>query len=217
MLIAQAPSIASESSPALAAPANLLPAIYHARHGETAWTLTGEHTGLGDLPLTPRDKNDASALGERLKAQRFASVFTSPFKRVVLTCEDAGFAAQAKIDHDLLECNYGYYEGLRSADIHAIHPNRDPFRDGCHGGEPSDEICVRADRVISRIGSVNGPVILFSSGQFLRFLAAHWLGLTPESAMYFLLNTSSLGTLTYERNQEHPVIGLWNDTRHVEI
>jgi probable phosphoglycerate mutase len=191
--------------------------IYLARHGETAWTLTGQHTGLTDLPLTPRGEANARALGERLSGYEFARVFASPLQRAMRTCELAGLGAQAEIDQDLVEWNYGDYEGLRTADIHAIHPNWDPFRDGFPGGESFDEIGARADRVVSRVRSVSGPVILFSSGHFLRFLAARWIGLNPQSAKYFLLSTSSLSTLTYEHNQAHPVLGLWNDTRHVQI
>jgi probable phosphoglycerate mutase len=217
MLTVQAPEISSKPARELAASENSLPVIYLARHGETAWSLTGQHTGLTDLPLTPRGERNARALGQRLKANRFARVFTSPLRRAARTCELAGFREQAEIDRDLVEWNYGQYEGLRSADIHAIHPNWDPFRDGFPGGESFDEIGSRADRVISRMRSVSGPAILFSSGHFLRFLAARWLGLNPQSAKYFLLSTSSLSTLTYEHNLAHPVIGLWNDTRHVEI
>jgi probable phosphoglycerate mutase len=217
MLTVQTPAIASEAASEVAAQENVLPAVYLARHGETAWTITGQHTGLTDLPLTQRGERNAHALGERLKGCTFARVFSSPLQRVVRTCELAGFAGQAEIDRDLVEWNYGDYEGLRSADIHAVRPNWEPFRDGFPGGESFDEIGSRADRVISRIRSLNGHVILFSSGHFLRFLAARWLGLNPESARYFLLSTSSLSTLTYEHNQAHPVIGVWNDTRHVEI
>ena len=217
MLTAQAPTIASESASELAVRDNVLPTVYLARHGETAWTLTGQHTGLTDLPLTQRGERNARALGERLKGHKFARVFTSPLQRAARTCELAGFAGQAEIERDLAEWNYGDYEGLRSADIHAIHPNWDPFRDGFPGGESLDEIGARADRVISRFRSLGGPTILFSSGHFLRFLAARWLGLNPRSARYFLLSTSGLSTLTYEHDQAHPVIGLWNDTRHVEI
>lgn len=217
MLTAEAPTIASESASELIARDNLLPTIYLARHGETAWTLTGQHTGLTDLPLTQRGERNARALRDRLKGYTFARVFTSPLQRAARTCDLAGFAGQAEIDRDLVEWNYGDYEGLRSADIHAIHPNWDPFRNGFPGGESFDEIAARADRVIRRLRSLEELTILFSSGHFLRFLAARWLGLNPQSARYFLLSTSSLSTLTYEHDQSHPVIGLWNDTRHVDI
>jgi probable phosphoglycerate mutase len=192
-----------------------LPEIYLARHGETAWTITGQHTGLTDLPLTERGECNARRLGERLKGLEFARVVTSPLQRASRTCELAGFGSRAEIDPDLVEWNYGAYEGLRGADIRATRPGWDMFRDGFPGGESLDEIGARADRIVSRIRSVNGSVLLFSHGHFLRVLAARWLGLNPELARYFLLSTASVSTLTYEHNPSEPVIGLWNDTRHV--
>jgi probable phosphoglycerate mutase len=145
----------------------------------------------------------------------FARVFTSPLQRASRTCELAGFGPRAEIDRDLVEWSYGDYEGLRTADIHAKRPDWDPFRDGFPGGESLDQIGVRADRVVNRVRSVDGAVLLFSSAHFLRFLAARWLGLKPEGARYFLLSTASLSTLTYEHNPSEPVIGFWNDTHHV--
>jgi broad specificity phosphatase PhoE len=192
-----------------------LPVIYLARHGETAWTVTGQHTGLTDLPLTERGERNARALGERLTGLEFARVFTSPLQRASRTCELAGFGPKAEVDRDLVEWNYGDYEGLRTADIHATRPDWELFRDGFPGGESLDAIGARADRIVSRIRSVNGAVLLFSSAHFLRVLAARWLGLTPTAARYFLLSTASLSTLTYEHSPSEPAIGLWNDTRHV--
>jgi broad specificity phosphatase PhoE len=145
----------------------------------------------------------------------FARVFTSPLQRAMRTCELAGFGPRAEIDRDLVEWYYGDYEGLRTADIHVKRPDWEPFRDGFPGGESLDEIGARADRVVSRVRSVQGAVLLFSSAHFLRVLAARWLGLEPQDARYFLLSTASLSTLTYEHNPSQPVIGLWNDTRHV--
>ena len=189
--------------------------IYLARHGETAWSLSGQHTGLTDLPLTERGECNARRLGERLKGLEFARVFTSPLQRASRTCELAGFGPRAEVDRDLVEWYYGDYEGLRTADIHATRPDWEPFRDGFPGGESLDEIGARADRVVNRVRSVDGAVLLFSSAHFLRVLAARWLGLKPEGARYFLLSTASLSTLTYEHNPSEPVIGLWNDTHHV--
>jgi probable phosphoglycerate mutase len=194
-----------------------LPVIYVARHGETAWSLSGQHTGLTDLPLTERGERNARRLGERLKGLSFAKVFTSPLQRAARTCELAGFGAAAEIDRDLLEWNYGEYEGRRTAEILAERPGWQLFRDGCPGGESPDQIGARADRVVSRLRAVQGDVLLFSSGHFLRVLAARWLGLEPGAGRYFLLSTASLGTLAYEHNnRSEPVIRLWNDTRHVE-
>jgi broad specificity phosphatase PhoE len=192
-----------------------LQVIYLARHGETAWSLSGQHTGLTDLPLTERGECNARRLGERLKGLEFARVFTSPLQRASRTCELAGFGPRAEIDRDLVEWSYGDYEGLRTADIHAKRPDWEPFRDGFPGGESLEEIGARADRVVNRVRSVDGAVLLFSSAHFLRVLAARWLGLNPEGARYFLLSTASLSTLTYEHNPSQPVIGLWNDTHHL--
>lgn len=194
-----------------------LPVIYLARHGETAWSLTGQHTGLTDLPLTERGERNARRLGERLKGLSFTKVLTSPLQRAVRTCELAGFGATAEVDRDMLEWNYGAYEGRRTAEILAERPGWQLFVDGCPGGESPDQIGARADRVVSRLRAVKGDVLLFSSGHFLRVLSARWLGLEPRGGRYFLLSTASLGTLGYEHNSlSEPVIRLWNDTRHLE-
>jgi len=193
----------------------VLPVIYLARHGETAWSLSGQHTGLTDLPLTERGERNARRLGERLKGLTFVNVFTSPLKRAARTCELAGFGLLAEIDHDLVEWNYGQYEGVRTAEIHKQRPDWQLFRDGCPGGESPDQVGSRADRVVSRVRAVQGDVLLFSSGHFLRVLAARWLGLEPGAGRYFLLATASLSALGYEHNRSQPVIQLWDDTRHV--
>ena len=193
-----------------------LQVIYLARHGETAWSLSGQHTGLTDLPLTERGECNARRLGERLKGLEFARVFTSPLQRASRTCELAGFGPMAEVDPDLVEWHYGEDEGLRTADIRATRPDWEPFRDGFPGGESFDEIGARADRVVKRVRSVDGAVLLFSSAHFLRVLAARWLGLKPQDARYFLLRTASVSTLTYEHSLSEPVIGLWNDTCHLE-
>jgi len=195
-----------------------LPIIYLARHGETEWSLSGQHTGVTDLPLTERGEQNARQLGERLKGLTFAKVFTSPVRRAVRTCELAGFGSGAEIDRDLMEWNYGDYEGWRTAEILAERPDWQLFRDGCPHGEAPSEVGKRADRVVSRIRAVNGNVLLFSSGHFSRVFAARWLGLEPGAGRYFLLSTASLSLLAYEHNSLlEPVIRLWNDTRHVEI
>ncbi len=193
-----------------------LPIIYLARHGETAWSLSGQHTGLTDLPLTERGERNARRLGERLHGMNFAKVFTSPLQRAARTCELAGFGAVAEVDGDLLEWNYGEYEGRRTAEILAERPGWQLFRDGCPGGESPDQIGSRADRVVSHLRAIHGDVLLFSSGHFLRVLAARWLGLEPGAGRYFLLSTASLSALDYEHDRSEPVIRLWNETRHVE-
>jgi len=189
--------------------------VYLARHGETAWSLTGQHTGRTDLPLTTHGERNARRLGERLKGLTFAAVFASPLQRASRTCELTGFGAQAEVDRHLLEWDYGQYEGRRTADIRAERPDWQLFRDGCPGGESPAEVAARADEVINRIRAINGDVLLFSSGHFLRMLAARWLGLEPLAGKYFFLTTASLSALGYEHNQSSPVIRLWNDTSHV--
>ena len=197
--------------------ADILSAVYVARHGETAWSLSGRHTGSTDLPLTERGEDDARRLGERLRGLPFAWIVTSPLQRAVRTCELAGFGAAAEIDGDLVEWNYGQYEGRTSAEIHAERPDWQLFRDGCPGGETPREVGARADRVVGRLRAVPGDVLLFSSGHILRVLAARWLGLAPEAGRYFLLKTASLSILGYEHDRSQPVIQLWDDARHVGV
>lgn len=194
---------------------NGLQTIYLARHGETAWSLSGQHTGRTDLPLTERGQCNARRLGERLQGLEFSRVFTSPLQRASRTCELAGFGQRAEIDPDLMEWNYGKYEGLTSAQIKAERPDWQIFRDGFPGGESFEELSARADRVVQRVRAVEGAVLIFSSGHFLRALAARWVGLPVQGAGYFLLGTASLSTLTYEHGLSEPAIGFWNDTHHL--
>jgi broad specificity phosphatase PhoE len=192
-----------------------LPVVYLARHGETAWSISGQHTGLTDLPLTEQGERNARRLADRLKGLSFAKVYSSPLQRAVRTCELAGFGARAEIDRDLLEWNYGEYEGRRTQDIHAERPDWQLFRDGCPGGESPQQIGARADRVVQRLREIQGNVLIFSSGHILRVLSARWLGLEPAGGKYLLLSTASLSALSYEHNLSQPVIQLWNDTNHV--
>ena len=194
-----------------------LPVTYLARHGETAWSLTGQHTGRTDLSLTDRGERNARRLGERLKNLSFAKVYTSPLQRAVRTCELAGFKASAEIDDDLREWDYGQYEGRRSAEIRGDHLGWDLFRDGCPGGESADQVAARADRVAQRVRGIDGDVLVFSSAHLLRVLAARWLGLEPAAARYLLLDTASLSILGYEHNHFEPVIRRWNDTQHTAV
>jgi broad specificity phosphatase PhoE len=193
-----------------------IPVVYLARHGETAWSLSGQHTGLTDLPLTERGERNARRLAESLKGLSFDKVFTSPLQRAMRTCELAGFGGRAEIDRDLLEWNYGEYEGRRTAEIHKERPDWQLFRDGCPGGESPGQVGARADRVVRRTREIAGNVLIFSSGHFLRVLTARWLGLEPGAGKYFLLSTASLSALGYEHNLSQPVIQLWNDTNHVD-
>ena len=193
-----------------------LPIVYLARHGETAWSLTGQHTGLTDLPLTERGELNAQRLGGRLKGLTFGKVFTSPLRRASRTCELAGFGAAAEVDRDLVEWDYGQYEGRTGAEIRKERPDWQLFRDGCPGGESPKQVAERADRVVSRVRTLQGDVLIFTSGHFMRMLAARWLGLeTADSGRYFMLNTASLSAVGYEHDLSRPVIRLWNDDHHV--
>ena len=191
-----------------------LPVVYLARHGETAWTVSHQHTGLTDLPLTAQGELEAARLGDRLEGLVFARVLTSPLQRAVRTCELAGFGSTAEVEPDLLEWNYGAYEGRTSVDIHAERPDWELFRDGCPGGESPTQVGARADRVVRRVRALAGDALLFSSGHFLRVFAARWLGLEPGAGRYFLLGTASLSAVGYEHDQSEPVIRLWDETPH---
>jgi len=192
-----------------------LPIIYLARHGETAWSLSGQHTGTTDLPLTPHGERNARRLGERLADTVVDRVFTSPLLRARTTCELAGFADRAVVDEDLREWNYGDYEGLTTPQIRAQRPDWRLFRDGCPGGESVAEIQSRADRVVARLKACSGDTLLFSSGHFLRVLAARWIGRDASVGKNLLLSTATLSAIGYEHNLNEPVLRLWNDARHV--
>ena len=192
-----------------------LPEVYLARHGETAWTITGQHTGRTDIPLTARGEQNALSLRQRLNGVTFAKVLVSPLARARRTCELAGFGDTAEVDPELQEWDYGDYEGRRTADIRQERPGWDLFRDGGPGGESVAVIGARADRAIARLRAVDGHVLLFSHGHFLRVLAARWLGLPAGDARLFVLSTAALSILGYEHTLEEPAIRLWNDDRHV--
>jgi broad specificity phosphatase PhoE len=191
-----------------------MPKVYLARHGETAWSLSGQHTGLTDMPLIETGERDARALGERLRGQAFAKVWTSPLQRAARTCELAGFGGIAQIDADLVEWDYGDYEGRTSAQIRADNPGWLLFRDGCPGGESVAQAAARVDHVIARARAVEGDVLLFSSGHTLRTLAARWLGLDVSGGALLVLGTASLSVLGYEHNLHEPAIRLWNERDH---
>ncbi len=189
-----------------------LPLLYLARHGETAWSLSGRHTGLTDVPLTERGERSAHELRDRLRGLMFIDVWTSPLQRATRTCELAGFGPVAAVDPDLVEWNYGEYEGRTRAEIHATRPEWRLFRDGCPGGEAPDQVGARADRVVERLRKIQGSALLFSSGHFLRVLAARWLSLEPAAGRHLVLRTASLSALGYEHDLSEPVIQLWNET-----
>ena len=192
-----------------------LPRVYLARHGETEWTLSHQHTGLTDIPLTERGERNARRLGDRLKGLTFARVFTSPLQRAHRTCELAGFGAAAQVAPELVEWDYGDYEGLKTEDIRKERPGWELFRDGCPGGESVAQVAARANHVIARLRAFDQDVLLFSSGHFLRVLTARWLGLEPGAGRLFYLSTATLSMLGYEHTRSEPALHLWNDAKHV--
>jgi probable phosphoglycerate mutase len=182
--------------------------VYLARHGETEWSLSGQHTGITDIPLTENGRNLAKRLAPVLATERFALVLTSPLERARKTCELAGLGAHAEIDRDLMEWNYGEYEGLTPKQIDARAPGWMLFRDGCPGGETPEQAGARADRVIARVRAAEGHVALFAHGHIFRVFAARWLGLPATAGCHFLLDTATLSILSYYRNL--PAIRRWN-------
>jgi probable phosphoglycerate mutase len=182
--------------------------VHLIRHGETEWSLSGQHTGITDIPLTENGRNVAKQLEPILAKENFTMIFTSPLERARKTCELAGLGAHAEIDRDLMEWNYGDYEGLTPKQIDAQAPGWMLFRDGCPGGETPEQVGARADRVIARARAVEGHVAFFAHGHIFRVFAARWLGLPTTAGCHFLLDTATLSILSYYRNL--PAIRRWN-------
>jgi broad specificity phosphatase PhoE len=186
--------------------------VWLIRHGETEWTASRRHTGLTDLPLTTAGEDQARSLRNFLQTVRFESVFCSPLRRAVRTCELSGYGSVAQVDRDLVEWNYGDYEGEKRPQILAGRASWIIFRDGCPNGESPSDVADRADRFLSRIRTKCGDVAVFSSGHFLRVLIARWLGLDPSAGRYFKLGTATLTVLGYDHNSANePVIRLLNE------
>lgn len=189
----------------------MLQRLYLVRHGETAWSLSGQHTGQTDIPLTEQGERDARELAERLRGMSFSRVFTSPLKRARRTSELAALNRVVEIEPDLAEWDYGDYEGQRPAEIRKGRPDWNVFRDGCPNGESPAQVSNRADRLIARLRTLEGDLAIFSHGHFGRVLAARWIGLGIEQAQHFLLSTASLSILGYGHNlADEPAIILWN-------
>jgi len=188
----------------------MFPCVYLVRHGETEWSASGKHTGRTDIPLTAVGERKAEALGGRLEGVKFERVFASPLQRAARTCALAGFGDAVKLDPDLLEWNYGDYEGRTTSEILADRPGWSLFRDGCPNGEQPADVGARADRIIGRLRAADNPAIVFSSGHILRVLAARWLGLAPSEGRLFMLGTASLSILGYEHAKDEPAVQLWN-------
>ena len=190
---------------------SILPRIFYVRHGETAWSLSGQHTGRTDLPLTTEGEEDAGRLAGRLRAVKFNRVFTSPLLRARRTSELAGLGAVAEIEPDAVEWDYGDYEGRRPEDIRMERPGWNIFEDGCPGGEAPGQVSERADRLIARLQKLEGNIAVFSHGQFGRVVGARWIGLPIAHALHFVLSTASISTLGYGHNirGENAVLS-WN-------
>lgn len=185
--------------------------VFLVRHGETAWSLSGQHTGRTELALTAHGEQCARKLGPALEQIAFSMVLTSPRLRARQTCELAGFDGRAKVDPELAEWDYGAYEGMRSGDIRLEHPDWDIWRDGCPDGETVADVSARADRVVARLRPLVGAAVLFSHGQFGRVLAARWIGAPVFEGQHLALHGASLGILGHEpHHPETPVIALWN-------
>ena len=186
------------------------PELVIVRHGETDWTVTGQHTSRTDIPLTPNGIQQGEALGALLAGRRFRLVLTSPRHRAVDTCRRAGFGGQAVISRDLEEWDYGEFEGRTTHEIRQEVPGWSIWRDGCPGGETAADVGRRADRVIGEVRRGDGDVLAFAHGHNLRVLAARWVGLPPTEGRLMVLDTASLSVLGWER--EAPVILKWNRT-----
>jgi probable phosphoglycerate mutase len=187
--------------------------IYLIRHGETAWSLGGQHTGRTDIALTARGEAQARRVGERLHALQFSNVLVSPLQRARRTCELAGLSAGAQVDERLMEWDYGQYEGLTSAQIQQRQARWDVFRDGCPGGESPAQVCARADGVLTHLRALDGRAAIFSHGHFLRSLAVRWIELPILHGRNFGLAAGAVSLLGYEhRSLDEPAIELWNAT-----
>jgi probable phosphoglycerate mutase len=182
--------------------------LFVVRHGETAWSLSGQHTGVTDIPLTDHGCHLAELMRPMLAKETFCLVLVSPLQRARQTCALSGLGDQAVIDTDLLEWNYGEYEGLTPKQIHEMRPGWMIFRDGCPGGETAEQVGARVDRVIARARTGKGDVALFGHGHFLRVLAARWIGLPPSGGQHFMLDTGTLCVLGYYHDV--PAVKHWN-------
>jgi broad specificity phosphatase PhoE len=186
-----------------------------ARHGETEWSKSGKHTGRTDVPLTEAGIRHAEALRARLEGRSFAAVFTSPMSRAKETCRLAGLGDAADVRDELLEWDYGEYEGVTTAEIREERPGWLLWRDGCPGGETAAEVGARVDRLVAELRGLDGDLALFAHGHVLRVLGARWVELPPEAGAVLYLSTATLGVLGYER--EVSVIRLWNDSSHLDV
>jgi probable phosphoglycerate mutase len=189
---------------------SVLPQVHLVRHGETAWSLSGQHTGRTDMPLTEAGEAAARGVADRLKGLSFSAVWSSPSQRAYNTSVLAGFGAGSVKNDDLQEWDYGAYEGLTTKQILAERPGWNVFRDGCPKGESAADVGARADRIVRQLREAGGNILIFSSAHFLRVLGARWVGLPPEGGALLVLDTTSISVLGYEHDLGEPVIRKWN-------
>ncbi len=182
--------------------------VYIVRHGETEWSISGQHTGITDIPLTENGRTQVKFLKPMLANEVFTLILTSPLHRARETCKLSGLGDTAEVDPNLMEWNYGEYEGVTSKEIHKTVPGWLVFNDGAPGGETPEQIGARADRVIQRVRAVQGNVALFAHGHIFRVLVARWLDLPATAGRNFLLDTGTLNILRYYRG--YPAVKIWN-------
>lgn len=192
-----------------------LPQLFLLRHGGTAWSKTGQHTGRTDLALTEEGESEARAAAARLAKLKVEKVFVSPLRRAVQTADLGGLGGRSELEPDLMEWDYGSYEGLKTSEIQQRVPGWNLFRDGCPNGEDAAQVGARADRVIGKVRGLNASCLVVAHGHLLRVLAARWLGLPATGGELFTLGTVSLSALAYDHSAEEPVIALWNDRSHL--
>lgn len=194
----------------------MLPRIFLARHGQTEWSKSGQHTGLTDIALTEQGEMEAKKLGKRLQEFQYSAVFSSPLQRAFRTAQLAGYMQRIDVASELAEWHYGEYEGLTSEQIRGKNPEWLLFRDGCPGGESPEEVTSRIDGFVGQLRKLEGDILCFAHGHILRVVAARWLNLPIINASHFLLSTASLSILGYEHNLSEPAIRLWNDIGHLQ-
>ena len=188
-----------------------MPRLYLARHGDTAWTDTRRRTGRTDIPLNAAGIERARQLSDPLRRHEFARVYTSPLQRASKTCKLAGHGDRSEVDDNLLEWDYGRYEGLVLREIQTSRPAWELFRDGCPGGEAPHDVAARADAFIARVRAIGDDALAFAHGHIIRMIAARWLGLPPAAGRFFYCRPASVGVLSHEhKNFDEPILGLWN-------
>ena len=195
---------------------NPFPKLFLIRHGATDWSESRQHTGITDKELNSKGEKSASQLKVRLAREKIDLVFTSPLLRAKRTCELTGFLGHVKVALELVEWNYGIYEGLTTIEIQKKRPDWNLFRDGAPNGETPEQVAARADRFLDSVRQLDCNIAAFSSGHIIRMIAVRWLKLKPDAARCFLSSTASLSVLGYEHDLNEPTVLLWNEVQPPE-